>query len=350
MMLLGLALACHPDDPAGPIFGDDPTITVVATAADGLVTPRDLDFREDVPELWVFDAGFSGTVRFTDPGEATQTALVQADAYSGHFMDTVSSGAFGDDPLFATCQESRDDWNDAPQAEDDFMGPTLWNANVYCAIGQELPYDPSRPEGSHIDMLHESPLCMGIEPDAGNAYWVFDGLNSNLAWYDFKTPHDPGGSGHGDGAIHRYVEADVTRVAGVPSHLAKDPDSAWLYVADTGGGRVMRLDTAGGSAGASLQTQTMEPHSEYVAWEGAAWDVVADGLGEPSGIAIADGTLFVGDHATGEIVAMDLDGVELDRMETGAAGLMGITFGPDGRLWAVDGDAAEVLRIDVASN
>ena len=48
---------------------------------------------------------------------------------------------------------------------------------------------------THYDMLHESPLCMGIAHDPevatpfGNVYWAFDGLNGTLMRYDFQEPH-----------------------------------------------------------------------------------------------------------------------------------------------------------------
>ena len=34
------------------------------------------------------------------------------------------------------------------------------------------------------------------------------------------------------------------------------------------------------------------------------------------------------------------------RMQTGAVGVMGLTVGPDGKLWYVDGEGVEVVRID----
>src|SRR6185436_15383106 len=181
----------------------------------------------------------------TNPGTGQQTVETRVDAYARHFMDKVTSIAFGAQNRFASCQESHDDWNDVPQAPDDFMGPTLWLADldVFARIGQTMPYDPKKPEGSHLDMLHQSPLCMGIAWDRDNVYWAFDGTHGDLVRYDFQQDHGPGGADHSDGIVRRYGDAKVTRVDGVPGHLALDHASGLLYVADTGGGRVMVLDT-----------------------------------------------------------------------------------------------------------
>ena len=58
------------------------------------------------------------------------------------------------------------------------------------------------------------------------------------------------------------------------------------------------------------------------------------------------GRLFVGDHQSGTIVVFDLAGAELARLETGASELMGLTIGPQGRLWYVDGGADQLVRVD----
>jgi DNA-binding beta-propeller fold protein YncE len=327
--------------------GDGRALTTIGTADDGLVFPRDLTFAPETGLLWVADAAFAGTVIYTDAGEASQAAEVRVDAYGAHFMDTVSGLAFGPDDTFASCQESRDDWNEGPQAEDDFMGPSLWDADldVYAVVGQtgdEL-------EGSHIDMLHESPLCMGIGhapmPGPDNAYFVFDGLNGHVVYYDFQADHGPGNGDHTDGIVRRYEEATVTRVEGVPGHVVADDATGWVYVADTGGGRVLRLDSASGEASA-IRSGAHERLEEYSRVEGVTVETFATDLGEPSGLALHDGVLFVGDHATGEIVAYDMDGFERGRLATGATSLMGLEVGPDDHLWYVDAGAATVTRVD----
>jgi len=166
---------------------------VLGTAADGLSAPTDLAFAPD-GRLWVVNRATNGVVIYTSPGEAMQSAEARIDRYAEHFMMKPSGLAFGDDNRFATCQESRDEWNDEPLPKpDDFMGPTLWSSdvNVFAKVGQLYPLLPGEKEGSHLDMLHESPLCMGIAHSAGqgNAFWVFDGLNGDLVMYDFAKDH-----------------------------------------------------------------------------------------------------------------------------------------------------------------
>jgi hypothetical protein len=223
------------------------------------------------------------------------------------------------------------------------MGPTLWSSDleIFAKVNQDRG---TGKEGSHLDMLHESPLCMGLEHDDGNAYFAFDGLAGEIVRFDFKKDHGPGGTLHADGVVRRFADAKVTRLAGVPSHLALDHDSRVLYVADTGGGRVMALDTTASTA--TPITPDKEPLADYSKITGATFDVVAEGLREPSGLALHDGRLFVAEHATGDVIALDLAGKELGRVHTGAKGLMGIAFSADGKLHAVDHDTSRVLRID----
>lgn len=403
-----------------PEFGDAAAreLVVIGNRADGLDVPRDLAFHPNRPyELWVASRATDGTVLFFDPGTPAERVEDRRDSHRNHFMEEVSSIAFGDFGNFATCQESRNTY-DGRSAPNDFMGPSLWTADldIYARVNQrrlageaeghvprslppgpvgesapgeaganpfglpaELvgfcrplgdaggaaapgdvaaglePDQPRNPElGSHIDMLHQSPLCMGIAHEHGNAYWVADGTAGHLVRYDFAVDHGPGWDDHSDGIVRRYPEAAIERVADVPSHLALDAATGWLYAADTGGGRVIRLDVASGRRAARL-TARNEPLAELSRWDGAAVEVFARGLRRPSGLALvrdsddpdAPGRLFVGDHATGEIVAYDLaTGDELGRLRTGARGLAGLEVGPDGRLYFVDMDADTVTRID----
>jgi sugar lactone lactonase YvrE len=91
----------------------------------------------------------------------------------------------------------------------------------------------------------------------------------------------------------------------------------------------------------------METLLEYSVYAGATYKVVANtDLTHPSGIALHEGRLFVTDNATGEIVAYDLDGIELGRIQTPASSLMGIEIGPDGRIWYVDAEMNQLVRLD----
>ncbi|MCA9573643.1 MAG: hypothetical protein KC656_37670, partial [Myxococcales bacterium] len=184
---------------------------------------------------WTFNTTIHGAVIYFDPGTEAQTAEVRVDAYGEHFMAFVSSVAFADNGNFATCQESRDEWNVGPQAPDDFMGPTLWSADldVFAMVGQAFP--PGAQEGSHLDMLHQSPLCMGIAHEQGNAFWAIDGLAGDVLRYDCVNDHGPGGGDHSDGVIRRYMDVTVTREANIVSHMEYDHATGMLYIADTGG-------------------------------------------------------------------------------------------------------------------
>jgi hypothetical protein len=349
-------LACAPasdvkeDECAAAVdlFGADGcrALTTVGTAADGLVTPRDLAFSPDTGLLWVVDAATSGVAVFHDPGTDAQWSETRVDHYAGHFMDTVSSLAFGVDDTFATCQESRDDWNDGDQAEDDFMGPTLWDADldVFAEVGQTDEWWVQ--EGSHLDMLHQSPLCMGIAHEADNQYWTFDGLDGAVVFYDFRHDHGPGGSDHSDGLIAYYADPPLTRVEHVPGHMMRDPASSWLYIADTGAGRVVRLDTTTGTRGDWRGRQNTDGVEDFYKVTGATWEVFAEGLDEPAGLVVAGDRILVGERGTGDVVAFGADGVEQGRLATDAAGLDGLEIGPEGKLWYVDEAVPAVVRVD----
>ncbi|HWB74863.1 MAG TPA: hypothetical protein VG755_07900, partial [Nannocystaceae bacterium] len=252
------------------------TFTVIGTSADGLASVRDLDFPPDHPDqLWTANADIHGVVIYFDPGESAQDSEVRVDYYGRHFMATVSSLSFGVGNEFASCQESRDEWNGVEQYPDDFMGPTLWSADLDIFAMVHQGNDDG--EGSHLDMLHQSPLCMGIAWDQGNAYWVFDGLNGHVVRYDFQSDHGPGGGDHSDGSTRRFLNATLTRREGVPGHMALDHDSAKLYVADTGAGRVMWLDTLSGEYNGPLEGN-WDGVGDYSGWDSATWQPFASGL------------------------------------------------------------------------
>lgn len=338
-----------PDDTTGgeqhtvPEFGA--TFTVIGTAADGLNAVRDLAFNPMVPtQLWTYNMLSHGTVIYFNPGTAEQTSEERIDAYGQHFMAYVSSAAFGDNDRFATCQESRNEWNVGPQNPDDFMGPALWPADlsIYAEVGQDFP--PGAMEGSHLDMLHQSPLCMGIAHDVDNVYWAFDGFHGDIVRYDFQGDHGPGGGDHSDGIIWRYSDATVTRLDNIPGHMELDHATGMLYIADTGAGRIMRLDTASGMNIGGLPGDW--DGATYEGVEGADYELVVDGLDEPSGLTLHDGRILVSEHGTGDIIAFDLDGTEVDRLATPAKRIMGITIGPDGALWYADAGRNEVVRVD----
>jgi len=325
----------------------DGEFVVIGTVDDGLNVPRDLEFAPDHPDqLWVVNGATHGVVIFSDPGTPEQTAEARVDAYGQHFMAYVSSLAFGVENRFSSCQESRNEWNVGPQEPDDFMGPSLWSADldIFAMVNQDFPPNPL--EGSHLDMLHQSPLCMGIAHDTGNVFWTLDGIEGHVVRYDFVEDHGPGGSSHVDGIIRRYLNAVVVREPEIPSHMELDHDTGMLYIADTAGGRIMRLDTASGATNGDLPNN-WDGADEYTGWDGATFEpVVAEGLDLPSGLALHGGRIFVSDAGTGELVAYEMDGVEIGRVATSATRIMGITFGPDDRLYYADGFGNEIVRIE----
>lgn len=334
---------------AVPEFGPDATRRFVSYASpdDGLMRPRDLQFDPEAPQnLWIASQDNDGIVILFDAATGEQRSQLFLDAFRDHFMEEVSSLAFGAASTFGTCQESRNTYNgQAPP--NDFMGPALWssNLNVFAAVFQN-PFDSAN-LGSHLDMLHESPDCMGIEHYDDNQYFIFDGHNGNLVYYDFQVDHGPGQDDHSDGIIRRFPEVELTRVAGVPGHLVYDEISNKLYIADTGASRVLVFEPESGDFVRDLPF-SQEVVSEYSEYAGADWSVFADtNLSRPSGIAFRNNRLFVGDHDLGQIIAYDVTtGEELGRLDTGAGELMGIEIAPDGKLWFVDAEFDEVIRVE----
>ncbi|MGE3802754.1 MAG: T9SS type A sorting domain-containing protein, partial [Candidatus Kapaibacterium sp.] len=334
-----------------PEFGTDEnrTFTVIADARSGLDVPRDLEFNPMHPEqLWVVNRAFDGTVTYWNPGTAEMTSFRVRDQYANHFMEEVSAIAFSETEVFATSQESVNTYDGQLPGGNNFMGPALWTADttIYSKEGLEDWGEL----GSHLDMLHASPNGMGIAHDHDNAYWYADGFGGNIVYYDFQKDHGPGHDDHSDGIIRRYIDARISRVPGVPGHMILDKASGWLYICDPGNRRVTRLNTKTGSYSGSGETffPDYEQVSEFSTYTGATYEVfVNNNLRHPSGIALHNGRIFVTDNETGDIIAYDLTGKELNRISTNAQSIMGIEIGPDGKIWYVDAEANQVVRIDV---
>lgn len=319
----------------------------LARFEDGLRTPRDLAFNPAVPgELWVVSRADDSVVTLSETDTPEQAIQKRIDPFAMHFMEEVSSLSFANDMKFATCHESRNSYNG--QAEpNDFMGPTLWSADpaLFAKSNPDAVADLGFDLGSHLDMLHDSPLCMGIAWEKDNVYWTFDGLNGVISRYDFAQDHGPGFDDHADGIIQRFVDVDVARVADVPSHMVFDQESGVLYVADTGNARIQRFDPATATVGVQRHTHEGSPLTEM---RGGEWiTLVGDeaGLVAPSGLALHDDVLYVTDNATSRITAFSLDGEELDHLDVGVklGGLMGIRVNDDG-LYAVDAVDSRVIR------
>jgi hypothetical protein len=292
-------------------------------------------------------AGRVAIVRGADGPEPS--AELKMDPNAWHFMRRPIAIAFGAEQSFATCHEFRT--GNFEDSNVDYIGPTLWSSDPgIFAKSQPPPADGSfEPNGSHLDMLHETPLCMGIAHERDNVYWTFNGKLGAIDRYDFKQPHPAGADDHSDGELLRWVEGELLRVENAPSHMAFDPKTARLFVADTGHGRVVALDTTSGTPGEQLVVNDVMAVRQRMDG-GTLIDVVPPGsVGEPSGLALEGGTLFVGDRASGTIHAFDGDGAARGTLDTGVGPgtLAGITIGPDDRLYFIEQYAGRVWRVDV---
>ncbi len=238
------------------------------------IESTDLEFHPERDELWVLNREFEvqgectqanpnsarcnslwgSTTIITQPGTLFQQEEVRIDANSWHFMRRPTALAMGARETFGTCGEAA-----TGNFEDNnvnFIGPSLWSTDL------EVYARPSGGNGSHLDMLHATPWCMGMAHERDNVYWVFNGDVGAIDRYDFHEDHGPGADDHSDGEIHRYIPGEVSRVPNVPSHMVFHEASSQLYIVDTGNGRLIRLDTTTGTMGAPF-TPVYEPLASY---------------------------------------------------------------------------------------
>ncbi|MCB0820830.1 MAG: T9SS type A sorting domain-containing protein, partial [Bacteroidetes bacterium] len=225
-------------------------------------------------------------------------------------------------------------------------GPTLWSSDL------DVFAQPSGGNGSHLDMLHESPYSQGIAAETDNVFWVFDGYNHDLVRYDFAEDHNPGNSWHGDAIIHRFSDDVLNRDPSgvVPSHLVLDQNKQWLYAVDNGNNRVIRIDINTGVP--SAESPSYGPHedvAEYLTYTGYTSEVVVSGgMQKPAGIALISNKLLVSDYATGKIHVFDISALpaqELFQIQTPAEGIMGIVIDPEGRIVYADHDNSEIVMV-----
>lgn len=338
----------EPELPAGmPVLGnfrhqiDAVNIRFIGDSENKLATPRDLAFNPQAPsELWVVNRADHSVVVYDSMDVATPVSTRYWGPAGAHFLAEPSALAFGAPGKFATIHET-DDFTQGPNGTpQDFMGPTLWTSD-------RNEFDAGH--HGHMDMLHNSPNGMGIAWERDNVYWVFDGYHGAITRYDFVNDHGLGGADHSDGIIARYVEGQVRWVENVPSHMEIDQASRWLYIADTGNNRIVRLDIDSG-----VRADQMWPNYDGVdqyRMNDATLEVMVDGatagLVLPSGLALHDGHIYVTDNATGTIAAFNMQGELVDWLKTGlpAGSLMGITFDANGRIYAVDALANRILEV-----
>ncbi len=326
----------------------------LAKVFQGISTPVDLEFYPlpDRPnELWVLNQGYvnSGghTVILHDATSDNPDDEYIKDGNAWHFMAMASALSFGDDGNWATSQ----DIIDANRSGYNFTGPTLWpgDLTIYGIVGNP---PTAAYNGSHLDMVHQTPYGKGIAHEKDNVYWIFDGYSSTITRYDFKADHGPGQDYHGDAVVHRFDEIQVNRHSSLPSHMVVDKDNNWLYIVHTTAGEIIRLDVTSGQRDQTLPKISNEPLADYASYTGATFETIIDqGLVNPVGIALDDDFLIVTDNATAEIVLFDRNN---DFAEVGRIALdynnnpdvMGIEIGPDGNLYFVDYDNKLVMRLE----
>lgn len=335
-----------------------PEVEVVANRSAGLDFPRDLAFHsfdDRKNELWVLNPGTDNTGAYTtiffDPNTDAGNYDNLQDGNAWHFMALASSLAFGDNGNWATAQGILC----ANRQNIMFTGPTLWSSDM--SIYAQVGINPTpQVNGSHLDMIHQTPYGMGIAHEVENIYWVFDGYNRTICRYDFVQPHYPGGPDHSDGKVWRYREPQVRmdNLAEIPSHMILDKNTGWLYICDTGNKRVIKLNTNSGTeitGTPRVPNRVNEELALYTEVEGAEWEVVADsGLFSPSGIAMVDNRLFVTDFGNGNIMCYDKESHELlGQVETNGKGVAGLEIGPNGSLWFVNAIRDELCKLQPQS-
>jgi len=312
-----------------PAFGHLPLIVEIPLPEGAAVKPRAIAFNPiGNRELWLGDTGRNALVRATlDANRAVEEVVVTKDRAEYHYIDNISSVAFTPTGEFATCQESVNFYQGQMLANF-FMGPTLYDTRSRGWVNSKLE---ACERGDtcylvHTDMLHESPLCMGLVHDNGvswrsesvdktyrNVFWAFGGGHSQLVRFDFREEHGPGSMDHSIAEVRRYTGLRLSRVEGITSQMAVDDVARLMYVSDTGADRIVlvHLDTGAYSRDAKLKTDAFEPYAvysspsaefEYEIWDGLVFSVFA-ALPRPSGIAISATTLYAGSHSEGHIYA-----------------------------------------------
>ncbi|MBN8614552.1 MAG: hypothetical protein J0L92_28385 [Deltaproteobacteria bacterium] len=305
--------------------------------SDGLRLPSDVAFHpSEDHQLWITNQGDDSVVIVSRVGSPDRTVVRRRSLGSDHFLASPSGLAMGGSGTFATSQAT--DEVTQPTTPADFMGPSLWPADV-------TRFDAGH--GSHLDMLHNSPNAVGIAWDHDNAFWVFDGYHESITYYDFGADHGPGGEDHSGAVITRYVEGELLHATGANAHIELDRATGLLYIADTANARVAVLDTRSGAPGRRIGPDY--DGATMTAMESATLTtlVTGHGLDQPSGLALRDGVIYVTDRVRRMVHAFDLTGAQLDYLDLSdrAAELGGIEADVEGRLYVTTRSPASVLRI-----
>ena len=162
-------------------------------------------------------------------------------------------------------------------------------------------------------------------------------------------------------AVRRFVDVPVRPRRDLHAGLVVDPTSRTVFVASGASGEVLRVgaDTgrfarsARGGGGAGVPEypafSSRLPAFEYSVYECATWTVFASGLETPTGLALADGVLYVAEWETGDISAFEISsGRRLRVFATGRRNALHGLAAAGNALYAIDGRADELLKIDAA--
>jgi DNA-binding beta-propeller fold protein YncE len=343
LLLAGCSSTTNPT-PQKTLIGDGTAGSTALTMvwdAGRVKQPTGLAFNPMRPEeLWIVNYRDNSVITVTNPGSPTASVQDRRDPAARHFMYRPVGIDFADDDSWGTCGEGDNSQNGGTG----FVGPTVFSSDPTIFATD----NPLTGLGSHLDMLHASPFCMGITHEIDHAYWIFDGEHSALVRYDFKVFHPPGEDDHSDGDIRFYAIGQVKRVPNTPSHLVFDATDSQLYVADTGNARIVKLDTKSGTKGKNRSS--LEPAIPYEMDGTSVVEVVPAGtLSVPSGLALHDDILYVSDNAVSRIYAFDKNGTKITQLDVDVpvGGLSGMTVGPDGKLYFVDMVNSRAHRIDV---
>jgi sugar lactone lactonase YvrE len=333
--------------PDGHEIGDGTAASVTFTTiykVAATVKLTDLDFT-GADELWAVGYGDNALYRGTGITSGTPTFKRILDPAAGHFMLKPPAIAAGTPGYIGTCGDNLNERGGGDGNTRFFMGPSLFVTDP--AI---LGIQTADGLGSHVDMLHNTPLCRGIAHEKENIFWVFNGLDHSLDKYNFNTPHEPGGDDHSDGEIYRYAMGKVKGVEdGTPSHVFFDATDNFLYIADSGNARIVKLDTTKGTKGAPLARQ-LERIKANAIMDGTDVEVVvaAGTLTKPSGLEVHNGLIYVTDTATSTFHVFDKTGKEVRSLKTDLPpeSLAGMAFGPDKKLYFADKVGGKLVRID----
>ncbi len=320
---------------------------VIVTSSQNVAYPMDVDFNPLVPgQLWVLNHGLEAggtTITIDNPGTTAQLNDFRKDGAAGHFLVYGSALAFGD-TTWATAQNY---FNANRGTFGGWSGPSLWpsDMSIYAKVGNP---PTNQVNGSHYDMIHQSPYSTGIAHEVDNTYWVNDGENGNITQVKFAAGHEPGGHDHSDGQVFRHVDVPYEMNPTTPAHI--EIMGNWLYYINPGTRSVNRMDITTGTIGRDLSFNSNggEQLATFVEVNGTTWEtVVSSGLVRPSGIDINENYMIVSDNATGEIIIYDSKTfAELKRLNTSALSIMGVKFDAAGDIYYVDNLGHEVVKLE----